>query len=441
MLREECTPSSSWWEDVQHHHNDHANSINSTSFYHKSSNNNSNANVSCEEDNLSISNVNASNRLDLTAESSNNHHHSLSAPSSSTDELLRDHVVSSHNQLWSLAFLPGRSLGDQMMDHHHHNHNHHLTPSRNSSTTSELPSFEPACDNGNGWIYDTNQVRYDQSSDQRLSKLTDLVGKHWSIAPPNNPDMNHNLHHHFDHDHSQTNEDVSMYRQALEVKNEETLCYNNGSTGAGAGSLFHDPIESSRGFLDIRLSRPLSDINPSFKPCFKALNLSEFNKKEHQTASLATVRLGTTNAGKKKRCEEVSDEVSKKAKCGGGSTLSPEKELPKAKLRDKITTLQQIVSPFGKTDTASVLQEAITYINFYQEQVKLLSTPYMKNSSVKDPWGGWDREDHNKRGPRQHLDLRSRGLCLVPISCTPIAYRDNSATDYWSPSYRGSLYR
>lgn len=106
MIREECTPSSSWWEDVQHHHhNDHANSI-STSFYHKNSNTTTNANVSCEEDNLSISTVNTSNRFDLTAESSN--HHSLSAPdqpASSSDELLRDHVVSSHNHLWSLAYL------------------------------------------------------------------------------------------------------------------------------------------------------------------------------------------------------------------------------------------------------------------------------------------------------------------------------------------------
>jgi len=72
------------------------------------------------------------------------------------------------------------------------------------------------------------------------------------------------------------------------VKNEEDLCYNNGSSGGG--SLFHDPIESSRSFLDIRLSRPLTDINPSFKPCFKALNVSEFNKKEHQTASLVRIR-------------------------------------------------------------------------------------------------------------------------------------------------------
>ncbi|CAN8313781.1 unnamed protein product [Cochlearia groenlandica] len=446
MIREECNPSSSWWEDVQqqhhhHNHNDHSNSIHATSFYNKNSNI-TNANASCEVDNLSISALNASNRFDLTAERSSDI--SLSAPNqhgSSSHEFLRDHVVSSHNNLWSLAFL---SIGDQMMEQHHI-----TSSSRNSTTPTQELQFEPACNyNGNTWIHETNQVRYDQNNnEQRLSKLTDLVGKHWSLAPPNNhhPDMNHNnlRNHHFGHGSN----DEDMYRQALEVKNEEDLCsYNNGLSG---GSLFHDDdaIESSNSFLDIRLSRPLTDINPTFKPCFKALNLSEFNKKEQQTASLklllqASARLESTNTGKKKRCEESSDEtISKKAKCGGGSTISPEKELPKAKLRDKITTLQQIVSPFGKTDTASVLQEAITYINFYQEQVKLLSTPYMKNSSIKDPWGGWDRDhDHNKRGSK-HLDLKSRGLCLVPISCTPIAYHDNNATDYWSPSYRGSLYR
>ncbi|CDY54036.1 BnaC08g47540D [Brassica napus] len=158
------------------------------------------------------------------------------------------------------------------MGHHHHNH---ITSSKNkSSTAPELP-FEPVCDNANGnsWIYDANQVRYDQSSG--LSKSTDLVGKHRSLAPPNKPDMNHNRHHHFD----QTNDDISLYRQVLEVKNEEDLCYNNGLSGGP--SLFHDAIESSRSFLDIRLSRPLTDTNPSFKPCFKALNL-----KEHQMASM-----------------------------------------------------------------------------------------------------------------------------------------------------------
>ncbi|RWW64898.1 hypothetical protein BHE74_00027831 [Ensete ventricosum] len=51
----------------------------------------------------------------------------------------------------------------------------------------------------------------------------------------------------------------------------------------------------------------------------------------------------------------------------------------KEKLGDRITALQQLVSPFGKTDTASVLHEAIEYIKFLHDQVGVLSTPYLKN--------------------------------------------------------------
>jgi hypothetical protein len=38
-------------------------------------------------------------------------------------------------------------------------------------------------------------------------------------------------------------------------------------------------------------------------------------------------------------------------------------------------------------------------------------------------------------------DLRERGLCLVPVSWTPEVYRDGNAMDYWTPAYRGCLYR
>jgi len=38
--------------------------------------------------------------------------------------------------------------------------------------------------------------------------------------------------------------------------------------------------------------------------------------------------------------------------------------------------------------------------------------------------------------------LRDRGLCLVPVSWTPEVYRDGgTAMDYWTPAYRGCLYR
>jgi hypothetical protein len=47
----------------------------------------------------------------------------------------------------------------------------------------------------------------------------------------------------------------------------------------------------------------------------------------------------------------------------------PTFKVRKENLRDQITSLQQLVSPFGKTDTASVLQEAIEYIKFLHDQV------------------------------------------------------------------------
>ncbi|PHU24391.1 Transcription factor bHLH68 [Capsicum chinense] len=54
-------------------------------------------------------------------------------------------------------------------------------------------------------------------------------------------------------------------------------------------------------------------------------------------------------------------------------------EVRKEKLGDRITALHQLVSPFGKTDTASVLSEAIGYIRFLQAQIQALSSPYMGN--------------------------------------------------------------
>uniref|UniRef100_A0A0E0H4F9 BHLH domain-containing protein n=1 Tax=Oryza nivara TaxID=4536 RepID=A0A0E0H4F9_ORYNI len=115
-----------------------------------------------------------------------------------------------------------------------------------------------------------------------------------------------------------------------------------------------------------------------------------------------------------------------------------EHQSPKVKLGEKITALQQIVSPFGKTDTASVLLETITYIKFLHEQIQLFSQPYMTNSTNKGHihWGG-----EGKRKAGLEHDLRGRGLCLVPVSWTSQEYCDSILPECWAPAYRNYFYR
>ncbi|KAK8682847.1 hypothetical protein V6N13_038929 [Hibiscus sabdariffa] len=134
----------------------------------------------------------------------------------------------------------------------------------------------------------------------------------------------------------------------------------------------------------------------------------------------------------------------------------------KEKLGDRITALHQLVSPFGKTDTASVLLEAFGYIRFLQSQIEALSLPYLDNGQgntrqqqpvkgerncifPEDP-GQLLNENSMKRkgGPNQQecheepKDLRSRGLCLVPVACTLHVGSDNGA-DYWAPAFGGGF--
>ncbi|WJZ94553.1 hypothetical protein VitviT2T_013399 [Vitis vinifera] len=145
------------------------------------------------------------------------------------------------------------------------------------------------------------------------------------------------------------------------------------------------------------------------------------------------------------------------------SPSQPPLKVRKEKLGDRITALHQLVSPFGKTDTASVLLEAIGYIRFLQGQIEALSSPYLGNASgnmrnqqcvqgemncifPKDPGQLLNDNCLKRKGsaPNQQdtqdapKDLKSRGLCLVPVSCTQQVGSDNGA-DYWSPALGGGF--
>ncbi|KAE8707500.1 putative Minor allergen Alt a [Hibiscus syriacus] len=93
----------------------------------------------------------------------------------------------------------------------------------------------------------------------------------------------------------------------------------------------------------------------------------------------------------------------------------------KEKLGDRITVLQQLVSPFGTTDNASVLHETIEYIKFLHGQVDVLSTPYMKQAaaSIQQLRSG------SPEGKK-------------PISATfPVA--NETAVDFWTPTFGGNF--
>ncbi|KAK9947766.1 hypothetical protein M0R45_003374 [Rubus argutus] len=151
----------------------------------------------------------------------------------------------------------------------------------------------------------------------------------------------------------------------------------------------------------------------------------------------------------------------KKARVQPSSSAQPTFKVRKEKLGDRITALHQLVSPFGKTDTASVLLEAIGYIRFLQSQIEALSLPYLGSGSPnmrqqsavhgerncmfpEDPGQllndncmkrkGVNSEQDAYEEPKK--DLRSRGLCLVPVSCTLQVGSDNGA-DYWAPAALG----
>ncbi|XP_057454341.1 transcription factor bHLH68-like [Lotus japonicus] len=141
---------------------------------------------------------------------------------------------------------------------------------------------------------------------------------------------------------------------------------------------------------------------------------------------------------------------------GQPSSSQPPLKVRKEKLGDRITSLHQLVSPFGKTDTASVLLEAIGYIRFLQGQIEALSSPYLGNGSKnmrnqqyvhgernavfpEDPGqllndSGLKRKGAPNQDGDRPKDLRSRGLCLVPVSCTQHVGNENGA-DYWAPGY------
>ncbi|XVF04037.1 hypothetical protein REPUB_Repub05bG0046200 [Reevesia pubescens] len=163
---------------------------------------------------------------------------------------------------------------------------------------------------------------------------------------------------------------------------------------------------------------------PSLQTQFPAGNFDEKTKNISEVRDSSTVVKKSGNEPTSKRPRNETTQ----------STL-PAFKVRKEKMGDRITALQQLVSPFGKTDTASVLSEAIEYIKFLHEQVSVLSTPYMKSGAAIQHQQNSEKSK-DPEGPKQ--DLRSRGLCLVSVSSTfPVTHE--STVDFWTPTFGGTF--
>ncbi|ANM60676.1 basic helix-loop-helix (bHLH) DNA-binding superfamily protein [Arabidopsis thaliana] len=124
------------------------------------------------------------------------------------------------------------------------------------------------------------------------------------------------------------------------------------------------------------------------------------------------------------------------------SDLSFSSKERKDKVGERISALQQIVSPYGKTDTASVLLDAMHYIEFLHEQVKVCSSiPSMIHSSLSEfpcsfvqvlsaPY--LQTVPDATQEELEQYSLRNRGLCLVPMENTVGVAQSNGA-DIWAP--------
>uniref|UniRef100_A0A7N0UXT7 BHLH domain-containing protein n=1 Tax=Kalanchoe fedtschenkoi TaxID=63787 RepID=A0A7N0UXT7_KALFE len=191
--------------------------------------------------------------------------------------------------------------------------------------------------------------------------------------------------------------------------------------------------------------------NPNHYSCLRSV--SEGSVTDHQSHLPVSTRPQTiisksskTAATAKRKgpaaVKKSEHDVKKRPRTESSSSSVPSNnKVGKEKMGNRITTLQQLVSPFGKTDTASVLSECIEYIRFLHEQVSVLSTPYMtKNGEEMQHFQDLDDsfyKDCVSSASSSENGLKSRGLCIVPISSTyPLTRK--TPVDFCTPTFGGS---
>lgn len=297
--------------------------------------------------------------------------------------------------------------------------NHPITSSTNStdhdqSTNTMISSTFPMNTSPNFSNYPTSllQTLFDNDPPQQQQLQQSLFATN-NNQPMNFPTSSLN----YRPDLNDFSPSLPKFPNSLLPKQTPSHHFPNYSLNATASSLYNTSSATS-------LNNRRGNLLPSMHP--QLLQSPTFNDKSRVPKSTSKCNVEEV---RESRVSKKNEATLKRARIETPSPL-PTFKVRKEKLGDRITALQQLVSPFGKTDTASVLHEAIEYIKFLHDQVNVLSTPYLKNGSTPQHQQNVDKVKEE--------DLRSRGLCLVPISSTfPVATETSS--DFWSPNFGGTF--
>ncbi|ONM28239.1 Transcription factor bHLH133 [Zea mays] len=232
-------------------------------------------------------------------------------------------------------------------------------------------------------------------------------------------------------DHERYNAATALLSKGLEERPAAYNCYDPGHGGgeeiqtSGTNIRSHQVSQallassSPRSCITTSLGSNMLDFsNTTVPPAPDLKNHHSDNSSEGNSA-------GSGSAPKKARVQTSSS---------AQSTLKVRKE----RLGDRITALHQIVSPFGKAlsfpylghDNGDSMQQHNTnnlLLNHSTSDAMVqVQGPPMTNQEG-EVYGNGIEEGSRK-------DLRSRGLCLVPVSCTSHLADDNGPSDFWAVS-------
>uniref|UniRef100_A0A0D9UYR9 BHLH domain-containing protein n=1 Tax=Leersia perrieri TaxID=77586 RepID=A0A0D9UYR9_9ORYZ len=203
-----------------------------------------------------------------------------------------------------------------------------------------------------------------------------------------------------------------------------------GNAGAGEEMVQRSPEASCKSQLSQMLlaSSPRSCITTSGL----GSSILEFSNGAPAPAPAPEVARKNHLSGNSSECNSTeTGSALKKARVQASSSAQSTLKVRKERLGDRITALHQIVSPFGKALSYPYLGHCCS-ANPMQQQNGIMAGE-RSSTGIFPEFPGQDAEKDS--GKMQAKDLRSRGLCLVPVSCMTHLAVDNDVIigpDFWA---------